>query len=87
MYHRMNLFFFLLFKDGFYFLVNKDCNCRMAMVAATTDSTSYKERDVLVLSLEEKHEDPPKKKQKKTDEENKKRRRPLLRESWLTFGR
>ncbi|KAK9996640.1 hypothetical protein SO802_021326 [Lithocarpus litseifolius] len=35
----------------------------MAMAAATA------ERDVLVPSLEEKHEDPPKKKQKKTDEE------------------
>ena len=42
----------------------------MAMVTATADSTSYRERDVLVPSLEEKHEDPPEKKQtKKTNEE------------------
>ena len=34
----------------------------MAMVTATADSTSYRERDVLVPSLEEKHEDPPEKK-------------------------
>ena len=40
------------------------------MVTATADSTSYRERDVLVPSLEEKHEDPPEKKQtKKTNEE------------------
>ncbi|KAK9996632.1 hypothetical protein SO802_021318 [Lithocarpus litseifolius] len=42
----------------------------MAMVTATADSTSYRERDVLVPRLEEKHEDAPEKKQvKKTIEE------------------
>ena len=42
----------------------------MTMVVATVDSTSYRERDVLVSRLEEKHEDPKEKKQvKKTNEE------------------
>ena len=43
----------------------------MAMVTTTIDSTSYRERDILVPRLEEKHEDPPEKKRtKKTNEKN-----------------
>ena len=41
------------------------------MVTATADSTSYRERDDLVPSLEEKHEDPPKKKHTKKKNEEK----------------